>query len=63
MSDVIHLPWRQKPGLRTVYALTLFSALLPVIGLSLVQVGMTYQVKRKTMKDNFSTDMTISVSP
>ena len=39
MSDVIHLPWRQKPGLRTVYSLTLFSALLPVVGLSLVQVG------------------------
>jgi len=37
VSDVVHLPWRQKPGLRTVYALTLFSALLPVIGLSLVQ--------------------------
>ena len=37
VSDVTSLPWRQKPGLRTVYALTLFSALLPVVGLSLVQ--------------------------
>ena len=36
-SDVISLPWKQKPGVRTVYSLTLFSALLPVLGLSLVQ--------------------------
>jgi len=36
-SDVVYLPWKQKPGVRSVYALTLFSSVLPILGLSLVK--------------------------
>lgn len=36
-TDVMALPWKEKPGLRTVYSLTLFSSVLPLACLSLVQ--------------------------
>jgi len=35
--DVLYLPWKSKPGMRTVYALTLWSSLLPVAALSVVK--------------------------
>jgi len=35
--DVVYLPWIKKPGMRTIYALTLFSSLVPLMCLSVVR--------------------------
>jgi len=34
--DLCYLPWSKKPGLRTVYALTMFMAVIPILALSAV---------------------------
>ncbi len=37
LVDICCLPWTRKPGVRTVYALTLSAGLVPLLVLSLVQ--------------------------
>ena len=36
-SDILYMQWQNKPSVRTIFSLTLFSAIVPIIGLSMVK--------------------------